>query len=71
MRKKVILAYAVNKLQLNRLTKELDTMKQNVVDVFAENKSKPWLLFKMKMVVVMECRRSDVKEKSLKLLTSK
>ena len=33
--KKVILAYAVNKLQLNRLTKELDTMKQNVVDVFA------------------------------------
>ena len=32
--KKVILAYAVNKLQLNRLSKELDTMKQNVVDVF-------------------------------------
>ena len=32
--KKVILAYAVNKLQLNRLSKELDKMKQNVVDVF-------------------------------------
>ena len=32
--KKVILAYAVNKLQLNRLSKELDTMKQNVVDCF-------------------------------------
>ena len=32
--KKVILAYAINKLQLNRLSKELDTMKQNVVDVF-------------------------------------
>ena len=32
--KKVILAYAMNKLQLNRLSKELDTMKQNVVDVF-------------------------------------
>ena len=32
--KKVILAYAVNKLQLNRLSKELDTMKQNVVNVF-------------------------------------
>ena len=30
--KKVILAYAVNKLQLNRLTKELDTMKQNVLE---------------------------------------
>jgi hypothetical protein len=32
--KKVILAYAVNKLQLNRLSKELDKMKQNVVNVF-------------------------------------
>ena len=36
--KKVILAYAVNKLQLNRLSKELDTMKQNVVDVFERSK---------------------------------
>ena len=32
--KKVIMAYAINKLQLNRLSKELDKMKQNVVDVF-------------------------------------
>ena len=32
--KKIVMAYAVNKLQLNRLSKELDTMKQNVVDVF-------------------------------------
>ena len=36
--KKVILAYAVNKLQLNRLSKELDKMKQNVVDVFERSK---------------------------------
>jgi hypothetical protein len=36
--KKVILAYAVNKLQLNRLSKELDTMKQNVVNVFERTK---------------------------------
>jgi hypothetical protein len=32
--KKIIMSYAINKLQLNRLSKELDTMKQNVVDVF-------------------------------------
>ena len=32
--KKVILAYAELKLKANRLSKELDTMKQNVVDVF-------------------------------------
>ena len=32
--KKVILAYAQLKLKANRLNKELDTMKQNVVDVF-------------------------------------
>jgi phage terminase small subunit len=32
--KKVILAYAQLKLKSNRLAKELDTMKQNVVDVF-------------------------------------
>ena len=32
--KKVILAYAQLKLKANRLAKELDTMKQNVVDVF-------------------------------------
>ena len=32
--KKIVMAYAVNKLQLNRLSKELDKMKQNVVDVF-------------------------------------
>ena len=32
--KKVILAYAQLKLKANRLSKELDTMKQNVVDVF-------------------------------------
>ena len=33
--KKVVLAYAQLKLKSNRLAKELDTMKQNVVDVFA------------------------------------
>ena len=32
--KKVILAYAQLKLNANRLSKALDTMKQNVVDVF-------------------------------------
>ena len=32
--KKVILAYAQLKLKANRLAKELDTMKQNVVDCF-------------------------------------
>ncbi len=32
--KKVIMGYAINKLQFNRLSKELDKMKQNVVDVF-------------------------------------
>ena len=36
--KKIILAYAVNKLQMNRLSKELDKMKQNVVDVFERSK---------------------------------
>ena len=33
--KKVVLAYAQLKLKSNRLAKELDTMKQNVVDVFS------------------------------------
>ena len=32
--KKVILAYAQLKLKANRLNKEIDTMKQNLVDVF-------------------------------------
>ena len=32
--KKIIMSYAINKLQLNRLSKELDTMKQNIVDCF-------------------------------------
>jgi hypothetical protein len=32
--KKVILAYAQLKLKANRLSKELDTMKQNVVNCF-------------------------------------
>ena len=32
--KKIVLAYAQLKLKSNRLNKELDTMKQNVVDVF-------------------------------------
>ena len=32
--KKVILSYVQLKLKANRLSKELDTMKQNVVDVF-------------------------------------
>ena len=32
--KKVVLAYAQLKLKANRLSKELDTMKQNVVDTF-------------------------------------
>ena len=33
--KKVIVAYAQLKLKSNRLAKEIDTMKQNVIDVFA------------------------------------
>ena len=32
--KKVVLAYAQLKLKANRISKELDTMKQNLVDVF-------------------------------------
>jgi len=32
--KKVVLAYAQLKLKANRLSKELDTMKQNIVDTF-------------------------------------
>ena len=32
--KKVVLAYAQLKLKANRLSKELDTIKQNLVDVF-------------------------------------
>ena len=32
--KKIVLAYAQLKLKANRLSKELDTMKQNVVDCF-------------------------------------
>ena len=32
--KKVVLAYAMFKLKANRLAKELDTMKQNLIDVF-------------------------------------
>ena len=32
--KKIVLAYAQLKLKANRLSKELDTMKQNVVDTF-------------------------------------
>ena len=32
--KKVVLAYAQLKLKSNRLSKELDTMKQNIVNVF-------------------------------------
>ena len=32
--KKIIMSYAINKLQSNRLSKELDTMKQNIVDCF-------------------------------------
>ena len=68
--KKVILAYAINKLQLNRLSKELDTMKQNVVDVF-ERTNQNLVIVQDEMVVVMEFRKSDVRERSLKLLTSK
>ena len=32
--KKVVIAYVQLKLKANRLTKELDTMKQNIVDCF-------------------------------------
>ena len=32
--KKIVLAYATFKLKANRLAKELDTMKQNIVDCF-------------------------------------
>ena len=32
--KKIVLAYAQLKLKANRLSKELDTMKQNIVDTF-------------------------------------
>ena len=32
--KKIVLAYATFKLKANRLAKELDTMKQNLIDVF-------------------------------------
>ena len=36
--KKVVLAYAQLKLKANRLTKELDTLKQNIVNVFDRTK---------------------------------
>ena len=36
--KKVVLAYAQLKLKSNRLNKELDTMKQNIVDCFERTK---------------------------------
>ncbi len=36
--KKVVLAYAQLKLKANRLSKELDTMKQNIVDCFERTK---------------------------------
>ena len=36
--KKVVLAYAQLKLKANRLSKELDTMKQNIVDCFDRTK---------------------------------
>ena len=36
--KKVVLAYVQLKLQSNRLVKELDTMKQNIVDCFERTK---------------------------------
>jgi len=36
--KKIVLAYAQLKLKANRLSKELDTMKQNVVDCFERTK---------------------------------
>ena len=36
--KKIVMAYALIKLQSNRLNKELDKMKQNLVDVFERTK---------------------------------
>ena len=36
--KKIVLAYVQLKLQANRLSKELDTMKQNIVDCFERTK---------------------------------
>jgi hypothetical protein len=36
--KKIVLAYAQLKLKANRLSKELDTMKQNIVDCFERTK---------------------------------
>jgi len=36
--KKIVLAYAQLKLKANRLSKELDTMKQNIVDCFDRTK---------------------------------
>ena len=36
--KKVVLAYVQLKLKANRLSKELDTMKQNIVDCFERSK---------------------------------
>ena len=36
--KKVVLAYVQLKLKSNRLNKELDTMKQNIVDCFESSR---------------------------------
>ena len=36
--KKIVLAYVQLKLKQNRLNKELDTMKQNIVDCFDRTK---------------------------------
>tara|TARA_R100001086_G_scaffold202362_4_gene118502 strand:+ start:1234 stop:1560 length:327 start_codon:yes stop_codon:yes gene_type:complete len=37
--KKIVMAYAINKLQYNRIGKELDKMKQNVINVFERTKT--------------------------------
>ena len=37
--KKINMAYAINKLQYNRIGKELDKMKQNLINVFERTKT--------------------------------
>ena len=68
--KKVILAYAINKLQLNRLSKELDTMKQNVVDVF-ERTNQNLVIVQDENGCSYGVQKIRRKKRSLKLLTSK
>ena len=66
---KVVLAYAQLKLRANRLSKELDTMKQNIVDCF--DRTNQNLIIVQDDMVILLFAKINVKEKSLKQQTLK